>query len=322
MGKYLKNILIIGGLGYLGGRMTKYFSDSGYSVLITTRRLEKNFPKNIPLNTSVMQVDYKSDEQLNEAMKGIDTLIHLAGPDVHSNFEDPDILIKNHVDLTRQLCLGAQRNKVKHFMYFSTIHVYGNKLIGTVTEETKTLAIYPFAIAHLEAEKVVNEPQKEIFTTIFRCSNTFGAPYFENKKCWKLVVNDFCKSAFQNGRLIINSSGLDYRDFIAIEDVVRAIHHLLELNSERGIHDIYNLGSLNTVRIIDIARRIQKELKDSFDDDCPIETRNSSPESTKVDSFILSTKQIRQLGFTPAYGDKEIRSLLEHCKMEQQLVVN
>ena len=50
--------------------------------------------------------------------------------------------------------------------------------------------------------------------------------------------------------------------------------------------------------------------KNSFDYDCPIETRNSSIESTKVDSFILSIKKIRQLGFKSAYGGKEICSLL------------
>jgi len=316
MGKSVKNILIVGGLGYLGGRMAKYLSDNGYRVLITTRKPENNFPRNIPVNTSVIQVDYKSDEQLNEAMKGINTLIHLAGPDAYTNFEDLDILIKRHLDLTRRLFQSVQKNNVKHFIYFSTIHVYGNNLVDTVTEDTKTLPIYPFAIAHLEAENIVNGPQKEIVTTIIRCSNTFGAPYFENEKCWKLVVNDLCKSAFHNGRLVINSSGQDYRDFIAAEDVVRAIHYLLEIKNKGRVNHIFNLGSSDTVRIIDIAKKIQKELKNSFDYNCPIEIRNSSTESPKVDSFILSTIKIRQLGFALAYGGKEISSLLEHCKME------
>jgi len=320
MGKSLKNILIVGGLGYLGGRVTKYFSDNGYSIKITTRKSENDFPRYIPANTSVMQLDYGSEEQLNEAMKGIDTLIHLAGPDAHINFENPNILIKRHVDLTRRIFQSVQRNKVKHFIYFSTIHVYGNNLVGTVTEETKTLPIYPFAIAHLEAEKIVNYPQKEIVTTIIRCSNTFGAPYYENEKCWKLVVNDFCRSAFQNGRLIINSSGQDYRNFIALEDVVQAVHHLLELNNEKERHNIYNLGSSNTVRIIDMARRIQKELKDSFDNDCPIIKNKPSKEMDKPKHFILSTEKIKQLGFTSKLGDDEIFSLLNHCKMKYQLV--
>jgi UDP-glucose 4-epimerase len=322
MGKYLKNILIAGGLGYLGGRMAKYFSDNGYSVLITTRKDEKNFPKNIPMNVQVIQMDYKSDKQLNEAMKGIETIIHLAGPDAHTNFEDPDILIKRHVGLTRRLFQSAQRNNVKHFIYFSTIHVYGKNLQGTVTEETKPIPVHPFAEAHLEAENIIKSHSKEIVATIIRCSNTFGTPYFENEKCWKLVVNDLCRSAFQNGRLIINSSGHDYRNFIAMDEVARALHHLLELNNENEIHNIYNLGSSNTVRIIDIARRIQKELKDSFDYDCTIETNKLSTETNKVDPFIFSIKKIMHTGFRPDYGGKEIRSLLEQCKMKQQLVVH
>ena len=118
MEKPMMNILLIGGLGYLGGRMTKYFSDIGYRVLITTRKQETEFPNNIPVNTSVAEVDYKSDEQLIEAMKGIDTLIHLAGPDAHTNFEDPDILVKRHLGLTRRLFQSAQSNNVKNFIYF------------------------------------------------------------------------------------------------------------------------------------------------------------------------------------------------------------
>ena len=316
----MNKVLITGGLGYLGGRIAKYFSDKGYTVILATRKPKNNIPKNIPYNAKVRQLDYNSDEQLNEAMKGNDTLIHLAGPDAHTNFEDSDILIKWHVDLTKRLFKSAQRNNVKHFIYFSTVHVYGNNLVDTVTEETKTLPIYPFAIAHLEAEKIVNGPQKDIVTTIIRCSNTFGAPYYENEKCWKLVVNDFCRSAFQVGKFTINSSGQDYRDFIAVEDVVRAIDYLLEIKNQRRVNHIYNLGSSSTIRIIDIARRIQVELKNNYNYDCCIETKKASTKSDKVGSFILSTNKIKLLGFKPAYGGKEIRSLLEHCKMKYQLV--
>jgi UDP-glucose 4-epimerase len=315
MGKSLKNILIVGGLGYLGGRMAKYLSDNGYRVLITTRRLKKNFPKNIPVNTSVIQVNYKSEEQLKERMKEIDTLIHLAGPDAHTNFEDPDILIKRHVDLTKRLYKSAQKNHVKHFIYFSTIHVYGNNLVGTVTEETKTLPIYPFAKAHLEAEEIVNSPQKEIVTTIFRCSNTFGAPYFENEKCWKLVVNDLCKSAFQNGRLIINSSGQGYRNFIAVDDVARAIHHLLEIKNGGRVNHIINLGGSNSVRIIDVAKEIKIELKNKYEMDCLIDIKEYQKNEIQFTKFNYSIKKIYKTGFTFSQKNNEISLLLEYCNL-------
>ena len=320
MGKYLKNILITGGLGYLGGRMTKYFSDNRYSVLITTRRLEKDFPKNIPVNTSVVQVDYKSDEQLNQAMKGIDTLIHLAGPDAHTISKNPDSIILEHLELTGRLVHAAEVNDVKKIIYFSTIHVYGKNLKGTITEATSPIPVHPFAKAHLEAESIIESQTKKVVSVIVRCSNSFGAPYFENEKCWKLVVNDFSRSAFQIGKITINSSGQDYRNFIAVEDVVRAIYYLLEIKNEGRVNHIFNLGSSNSVRIIDIARRIQKALKDRFDYDCPIIKNKPSKEMNKPKHFILSTEKIKRLGFTSKLGDDEIFSLLNHCKMKYQLV--
>jgi UDP-glucose 4-epimerase len=312
----LKNILLIGGLGYLGGRLVKYFSDNGYRVLITTRKQNKDFPENIPKNTGVIQVDYKSDEQLNRVMKGIDTLIHLAGPDSHTKSNNPESIIRKHVELTWKLVRSAQVNDVRNIIYFSTIHVYGKNLQGTVTEETRPIPIYPFAQAHLNAERIIKEQSKGITSTIIRCSNSFGSPFFENEKCGDLLVNNICQSAFQTSRLIINSSGQDYRDFIAIDDIVGAIHYLLELNNEGELCDIYNLGSSHTVRIIDVAKIIQKELKDSFDYDCPIEINKSSNRSNKMDSFIFSTKKIRQLGWNPDHFNKEIISLLDYCKME------
>jgi len=311
----VNKVLITGGLGYLGGRMAKYFSDKGYAVIIATRKPENNIPKTIPHNAKVMQLDYNSDEQLNKAMKEIDTLIHLAGPNIHSSSYDPENIIRYHVKLTERLLCAAKSNNLKKFIYLSTIHVYGKKLKNIVTEKTKPIPVHPFAKAHLAAEKILTAQADNVSVIIIRCSNSFGIPYFENKKCWKLIVNDLCNSAFQNGRLTIKSAGQDYRDFIAVEDIVRAIHYLLELNNKREIPDIYNLGSSNTVRIIDIARKIQKELKDSFDYDCPIIKNKPSKEMDKPKHFILSTEKIERLGFDVKQNKKELGALLRYCKV-------
>ena len=68
--------------------------------------------------------------------------------------------------------------------------------------------------------------------------------------------------------------------------------------------------------IMNIAKMIQKELKDSFDYDCPIEIIKPSTDVTKVDSFIFSIKKIRQLGFSSEIVDKEFLSLLNYCKIK------
>ena len=312
----MKNVLITGGLGYLGGRIAKYLSYNGYSVRIATRKTENNFPDNIPANISVMQLDYYSADQCNKAMEGVNTLIHLAGADANTYLDDPERMIHHHGELMERLVCAAKYNSLGKFIYFSTIHVYGKSLHGIVTEKTNPIPVHPYAKAHLEAENILIRRLDNVTVSIIRCSNIFGLPFFANQKCWKLVVNDLCKSAFQNGKLIINSSGQDYRDFISVGDVVQAIHHLLELNDEKGKYDIYNLGSSRSSRIIDIAKKIQKELKDSFDNDCPIIKNKPSKEMDKPKHFILSTEKIKQLGFTSKLGDDEIFSLLNHCKMK------
>jgi hypothetical protein len=94
----------------------------------------------------------------------------------------------------------------------------------------------------------------------------------------------------------------------------------MELNNDKGIDDIYNLGSSRSTPIIEIAKKIQKALKDGFDYDCPIIKNKPSNEMNKPKHFILSTEKIKRLGFNSKLGDDEIFSLLNHCKMKYQLV--
>ena len=83
--------------------------------------------------------------------------------------------------------------------------------------------------------------------------------------------------------------------------------------------EIYNMGSSHTIRIIDIAKKIHKLLKDGFDYNCPIIIHKPSKEMDKPKRFILSTEKIKQLGFTSKFGDDAIFSLLHHCKIKYQL---
>ena len=295
--------------------MAKYLSDNGYSVRIATRKTGNNFPDNVPANTSVMQLDYYSADQCNKAMDGVNTLIHLAGADANTYLKDPESMIHHHGELMESVVRAAKYSSLGKFIYFSTVHVYGNNLHGTVTEKTKPIPVSPYAKAHLEAENILVRRLNNVAVSIIRCSNLFGLPFFANEKCWKLVVNDFCKSAFQNGRLVINSSGEDYKDFIAVEDVVRAIHYLLKLNNDKEIEDIYNLGSSRTTSIIDIAKEIQKVLKDRFNYDCPIIKNKPSKEMNKPKHFILSTEKIKRLGFDVKQNTKELGALLRYCKV-------
>ena len=59
-----------------------------------------------------------------------------------------------------------------------------------------------------------------------------------------------------------------------------------------------------------LALEVGGKSKDEFNYDYPIEANKPSTETTKVDSYVLSTKKIRQLRFKLTYGGKELCSLL------------
>ena len=95
--------------------------------------------------------------------------------------------------------------------------------------------------------------------------------------------------------------------------------YILELNNKRGIYDIYNLGSLNTVRIIDIARRIQKELKNKYEMDCPIEIKESKKNKIQFTKFNYSIKKIYKTGFSFGQINNERSLLLKYCNYNYTL---
>jgi len=305
----VKNVLITGGLGYLGGRITKYLSDKGYSVRIATRKTENNFPDNIPANTSVMQLDYYSADQCNKAMDGVNTLIHLAGADANTYLEDPENMIRHHGELMERLVCAAKYNNLEKFIYFSTIHVYGKSLHGTVTEKTKPIPVHPYAKAHLEAENILIRRLDNVAVCIIRCSNLFGLPFFANQKCWELVVNDLCKSAFQNNRLVINSSGQDQRDFISLGNAVDFTNQIIRTDK----NGIYNLASSKTLKVIQFAKLIKKMIQDSFHIDCTINIKNESIDCSDRKNFTISNEKLISNGLILNPLDSELKNLLEYC---------
>ena len=316
----MKKVLIVGGLGYIGGRMAEYLSQKGYEVKISTRKPKKEWPTNLPINTSLIQLNYTSEEQLNNLMRGMECVIHLAGPDAHTPLKTSNQMIKNHVGFTKNLVMSAITHNIKKFIYFSTIHVYGENLKGLLTEETKPIPCLPFAKAHLKAEEIIQSQDSGTKAIIFRCSNTFGAPYFENKKCWNLVVNNLCKSVFDNGKLILKSSGQQYRDFISMENVLNVTYHLLELPKEQLKDKLLNLGSSKTIKIIEMAEKIQEKLLNCFNIDCSIKTNDYS--SDKINnSFNISTDKIQKTGWVYTNSDKEINSLIKYCQTKQSQVL-
>jgi UDP-glucose 4-epimerase len=250
-------ILITGGFGYLGGRLAQFLaSQKGYEILLGSRG-QTQPPSWLP-RVKVVKTQWDSQQGLQEICSGVDAIVHLAGMNAQDCAADSAAALEVNAIATACLMQAAIRQKVKRFIYLSTIHVYGSPLTGVITEETKPTPVHPYAFSHRAGEDVVlsSHLSGEIDGKVIRLSNAFGAPAGRDANCWMLLVNDLCQQATTSGRLVLRSAGLQKRDFIPLYDVVRAIKHLIELALDQSCFGIFNLGGEAPYRIIDLAELI------------------------------------------------------------------
>lgn len=252
-------ILITGGFGYLGGRIGKYLAtQTNATIRLGTRSSSQSEVPDWLKTGEVVSIDYSSEDSIVAACTDVTTIIHLAALNEIDSLKDAEkALIVNGVG-TLKLLKAAELSGVSRFIYFSTAHVYGAPLIGSISEASVPKPVHPYAITHKVAEDFVlaAHAKKTLTGVVLRLSNGFGAPVRADVDRWTLLVNDLCRQAVVNKKLILHSPGLQWRDFITLDDICRAVEHFLYL-SEKDIGDgLFNLGGACPLRIIDMAERI------------------------------------------------------------------
>lgn len=249
-------VLITGGFGYVGGRIAKHLHEAGYDV-----NLGSSQPRSAPdwlRDTEVVELAWQTDKALERACHGIDAIVHAAGMNAQACANDPVAALEFNGVATGRLATAAARSGVLRFIYLSTAHVYGSPLEGSFTEGSCPRNLHPYATSHLAGEQVVQQAAQgsHLASIRLRLSNAFGAPMHKDSNCWMLLVNDLCRQAASNEELRLMSAGSQLRDFITLTDVSCAVEHLLRLHASRLADGLFNLGSGDTISILDMAERI------------------------------------------------------------------
>lgn len=250
-------LLITGGFGYVGGRVAQYLAvRKGYDIFLGSRR-PVTTPSWLPQAKGI-HLAWDSITALEDVCSDMDAVLHLAGMNAQECAANFTAAFEVNAVSTSRLLQASIRKGVKRFIYFSTAHVYGCPLVGTIDEETCPVSIHPYAASHRAGEDIVRaaHQRKEIEGIVIRLSNAFGVPAHKDVDCWILLVNDLCRQAVSQKELRLHSSGMQIRNFITLSDVTRAVQHLLEYPSQ-GLGDgLYNLGGDITLRVFDMARHI------------------------------------------------------------------
>lgn len=308
-----ETVLITGGLGYVGGRIAHAIAQhSEYNLLVSTRQTNTTLPSWLDKG-KLISVDLLSDKDLDLACQGVKHIVHLAAANEIDSGNDPEQALMINGMGTLKLLRAAERAGVERFIYFSTAHVYGAPLQGIITEDIVPKPMHPYAITHHIAEDFVLASSK-LKGIVVRLSNSLGAPTHAFVNRWTLIANDLCRQAVTTNKLVLRSSGMQKRDFIALSDVCSAVMHFLQLPAVDCKDGLFNLGGESTLRVIELANLIADRCQIVLDFK-PLIIRPSSTEGEVDFDLEYKIDKLKSTGFKIKGSiTDEIDATLKSCR--------
>jgi len=313
-------VLITGGLGYLGGRISQHLSAE--TVRILARKNGQRIPEWAD-KYEIVEGDVLDDDSLLRACKGTDVIVHLAALNEIDSGKYPFKAMQVNAEGTLRLLQAASACGVERFIYFSTFHVYGSNAHGRITEETVTAPYHPYAISHHAAEDFVRMMVKKgnISGAVLRLSNGFGYPSHPEVNRWTLAFNDFCLQAVLNNRIILKTSGKQHRDFVTLTDVSRCAEHFIANKKMFSSGNfIYNLGGKCSISIRDAAELVADRYEKfaGSKPDIVIESNSIQQSDERVD---YSIEKLEKTGYSLSSNiNEEIDKTILFCKENMEVL--
>ena len=312
-------ILITGATGYIGGRLLAYlYANFSFKIYATSKKVPRELIDKYP-NITFYDIDLLSlGDVFKDICKNIDCIIHLASANEIVSTEDPVFATELNSVASVRLLEAAKKQGVTRFIYLSTAHVYGSPLLGHLDESTKCKPRHPYAITHKVVEDFVLAAHEkgEIEGVVLRLSNSFGAPLFASVNRWTLLLNNIARNIIEQRRIVMKSSGEDYRDFIALADVCCGIRFFIEVTSTSLQDGLFNLGGENTLRVIEMVMELKKRCVPILGYDPKLVLPETSAISgNSINKLHFDIGKIKHAGFKLTQNtNKELDDLLVFCR--------
>ncbi len=255
-----KTILLTGGAGAIGGKLSLRLLAEGAKRIIIVDDLSSGYRDNVPEDERVTFVygSVDDDEILYEIFsQEIEIIFHLAANFANQNSVDyPQKDLRVNGFGTLKLLEYAQRHNVLKFIYTSSSCVYGNKP-GRLSVQDKEYSLdTPYAITKLLGERYVTffHEYHRLNTVILRYFNSFGPGERPGK--YRNVIPNFIWRAIHHQPLIITGTGEETRDFNYVSNTVDGT--ILGAQADHSDGKTYNIGSGIAVKIAELAAIINR----------------------------------------------------------------
>lgn len=260
-----KEVIITGGAGFIGSNLATTLAQDG-SIINIIDILEKTHGGNtfhlsrLAKSANFLEASLESMHPEFLLMLSKSKIIfHLAGQSNHwSSMEDPIQDLNFNCSSTIALLEACRRLKLKpHIIFLSTRQVYGVPVELPVDETHPIQVVDINGIHKFTSEQYLLLYQKlyQIPVTIVRLTNTYG-PGMRICDARQSFLGYWIRLGLE-GKPFEVWGGLQFRDFIYVDDVVSALKLIAIKNQAKG--KIYNLGSSEVTNLLEIADLITSQ---------------------------------------------------------------
>ena len=260
------NYVITGGAGFIGSHLAKSLLEMGHSVQIidnlstgTKSNLDGILDKILFHDTDVL--DYQILEKI---IQGNDGIFHLAAlTSVPESYLKQKEYNEVNIKGTDNIFQIAKKFHIKT-VFASSSSVYGNTKNIPTPESEKRDPINPYGKTKLEAENLAVHYSKYCDIVGLRYYNVYGQDMISGAG----VITQFYQCMQRQKPPVIDGDGGQLRDFVHVQDVVRATISAMEKNTGSTF---INIGSGTTTSILQLANMFIKysglDIKPIFTDE-------------------------------------------------------
>ena len=247
------NILVLGGLGFIGHQLTKQLLDQGHNCSVIDRQLPHTHTNVYDARAQIIkQAKIKNYElqSIHSNMIDADTVVHLANYSNDKQVRDHEYAaIRNFGLDTYKLLQSCKHAGVKHFIYVSSSMVYGDFTQDPQPEDAVKNPHGLYGIYKLASEGLVKTfcEQNNMFYTIIRPTAVYG-PLDNNNR----VINKFINSAINNQDLEVK--GTSCLDFTYLDDAATGIN--LCVNNPNAHNETFNISRSAPVSLEQLAKTV------------------------------------------------------------------
>ena len=247
-------VLITGGAGFIGSHVARLLLDSKNEVVIFDN-LKNGRKENIDNRAKLVVADIADSQKSQQALKGVDAVIHMAGLIVvPESVKNPILYEKNNVYGTVNFLESMRKTGVKKIIFSSSACVYGTPTKLPIDESQPVAPDNPYGATKAAVESYL-QTYNSVYgfdSIILRYFNPYGPGEAHEPETH--AIPNFISATLKKTEIPLYWKGEQVRDFIYVEDLAEAHTAVLNLSGMQ----IFNVGTETGTKVIDAVHEIFK----------------------------------------------------------------